>query len=135
MAAAVELTRRLASVSAHAGVDGPRLLPWQMRRITGYFEALSTYAPDLTELAELCGVSSRHLRRLFKATTQRTIYDYNRDVWTGKAKRMLCETDLPLKEVSARLGFSDPGAFSVAFRRTAGVAPRRYRQQSRTRAV
>jgi AraC family transcriptional regulator len=131
MAAAVELTRRLKSLPRSAA-DGLRLLPWQMRRITSYFETLSSYDLNLDELAQLCGVSSRHLRRLFKATTRRTIYDHAREVWMGKAKRMLCDTDLPLKEISAQLGFSDPGAFSVAFRRTAGVAPRRYRQQSRS---
>jgi AraC family transcriptional regulator len=132
MTAAVELARRLTSANARSKAGPQQLLPWQLRRITGYFKSLASYAPDLTELADQCGVSSRHLRRLFKATTHKTIYDYASEVWTGKAKQMLCETELPLKEISARLGFSDPGAFSVAFRRAAGLAPRSYRQQSRS---
>jgi AraC family transcriptional regulator len=127
---AVELARRLRSVSDRARSEGLRLLPWQMRRINGYFDSLDTYAPDLGELAGLCGVGERHLRRLFKATTNRTIYEHATDVWTDKAKRMLAEGEIPLKEISARLGFADPGGFSVAFRRAAGVSPLKYRQQA-----
>jgi AraC family transcriptional regulator len=127
---AVELARRLRAASDRARSEGLRLLPWQMRRIGRYFEALDTYAPDLGEVAALCGVGERHLRRLFKATTNRTIYEHATEVWTDKAKRMLCEDDIPLKEISARLGFADPGGFSVAFRRAVGVSPLKYRQQA-----
>ncbi len=127
---AIELARRLRSASDRARSDGLRLLPWQMRRITHYFDNLDTYAPDLGEVATLCGVGERHLRRLFKATTNRTIYEHATDVWTDKAKRMLAEDDVALKEISARLGFADPGGFSVAFRRACGVSPLRFRQQA-----
>jgi len=128
---AVDLARHLRRVSARSKSDGPKLTPWQIRRITNYFDRLAVYAPDIAEVAGLCGVSDRHLRRLFKETTDRTIYEHARDIWTAKAKRMLSDTELPLKEISARLGFSDPGSFSVAFRRASGVAPRRFRQQSK----
>ena len=127
---AVELARRLRSVSDRARSEGLRLLPWQMRRITRYFDNLDSYAPDLGEVAVLCGVGERHLRRLFKATTNRTIYEHATDVWTEKAKRMLASDEIALKEISARLGFADPGGFSVAFRRAVGVSPLKFRQQS-----
>lgn len=126
---AVEMARHLRSADPRSRAAGQTLTAWQMRRITDYIETLSGYVPDITELADLCGVSSRHLRRLFKQTTNQTIYEYAKDVWTAKAKRMLSDTELSLKAISAELGFSDAGSFSVAFRRATGTAPKPFRQQ------
>ena len=84
---------------------------------------------NVTELAALCGISTRHLRRLFKQTTKQTLHEYVRDAWVAKAKSLLCDTELPLKEITSRIGFTDPSSFSMAFRRATGAAPRTFRQQ------
>jgi AraC-like DNA-binding protein len=44
---------------------------------------------------------------------------------------MLADTNMPVKDIAFRLGFSDPSAFSRAFRRWTGGAPASYRQQHR----
>jgi AraC family transcriptional regulator len=126
---AVELARHLRSVDAKRKSTAQQLTPWQMRKITHYVENLAGYAPDVEEVADLCGVSSRHLRRLFKQTTDQTIYEYARDVWAAKAKQLLSDTDLPLKEIWSRMGFASPSSFSVAFSRATGVSPKAFRQR------
>lgn len=47
----------------------------------------------------------------------------------AKAKSLLCDTEIPLKEITAQIGFTDPSSFSMAFRRATGAAPRTFRQQ------
>lgn len=46
-----------------------------------------------------------------------------------KAKTLLTETALPLKEISFRLGFPNQSGFSIAFRRCTGETPAKFRQQ------
>ena len=131
MLTAVELGRHFQAIEEHSRSPGQKLTPWQMNRITQYLENLSNYLPDVTDIAELCGISARHLRRLFKETTDQTIYQYSRDIWAAKAKAMLSDTRAPVKEIASRLGFSDASSFSIAFRRATGEPPKTFRQQFR----
>ena len=43
------------------------------------------------------------------------------------AERDLCQTDQPIAGVAYRLGYTSESAFSNAFKRIKGVAPRAYR--------
>ncbi len=131
MLMAVELGRHFHAIEENARSPSQKLTSWQMNRITQYLENLSNYLPDVTDIAELCGISTRHLRRLFKETTDQTIYQYARDVWAARAKTMLSDTRVPVKEIASRLGFSDASSFSMAFRRATGEPPKVFRQQFR----
>ena len=126
---AVDLARHLKSVEPQPEIIAGGLAPWQLRRIVGYIDAHPGVTGNVEELAALCGISCRHLRRLFKHTTKQTLHTYGRDAWVAKAKSLLCDTDQPLKEIASRMGFNDPGSFSAAFRRATGAAPRTFRQQ------
>jgi AraC family transcriptional regulator len=128
---AVELGRYFHALQDQSKPCAQKLSPWQMNRITQYVENLSNYLPDVSDVAELCGISARHLRRLFKETTDQTIYQYSRDIWAAKAKAMLSDTRVPVKEIASRLGFSDSSSFSTAFRRATGEPPKVFRQQFR----
>ena len=126
---AVDLIRHLRSIDPEPEMVAGGLAPWQLRRIIGYVDTHPGAMGNVTELAALCGISCRHLRRLFKQTTKQTLHEYVRDAWVTKAKSLLCDTELPLKEITSRIGFTDPSSFSMAFRRATGAAPRTFRQQ------
>lgn len=126
---AVDLIRHLRSIDPEPEMVAGGLAPWQLRRIIGYVDTHPGAMGNVTELAALCGISCRHLRRLFKQTTKQTLHEYVRDAWVAKAKSLLCDTELPLKEITSRIGFTDPSSFSMAFRRATGAAPRTFRQQ------
>ena len=126
---AVELARHLRSVDARSSSTVQTLSPWQMHRLTRYFESTSGYAPDIERMGQLCGIGTRHFRRLFKQTTDQSIQGYARTIWAAKAKALLSDTDLTLKEIWSELGFSNPSSFSKAFRKAAGQSPRAFRQQ------
>ena len=85
-------------------------------------------APTVDELAHLCNMSGRSLTRLFKHATGTTLQDFIQKTKMDRAREMLSSSDLCLKEISYKLGFSSPSSFSTAFKRLAGHSPLRYRR-------
>lgn len=110
--------------------DG-KLLPSHLNRVVDYIESTIQRCPTIDEIAATCDVSSAHLRRAFKNTTGRTIHDYVEKVRLNKAKALLSDTDLPLKEISYRLGFAASSTFSSVFRKLQGETPSDYRFRTR----
>jgi len=107
------------------------LAPWQLRRIQERIEAsLDRGYPNLSELAELCGISQSHLMRTFKASTGWQIQKYIAEERLKAAKVMLVEERCSCKEVSSRLGFGSPAYFTTAFRRMTGKTPTEYRSRA-----
>jgi hypothetical protein len=51
----------------------------------------------------------------------------------GLARQLLEDTDLPLAQIAATLGYADASAFSRAFRRWSGTAPSRWRAKAHPR--
>ncbi|TCM16588.1 AraC family transcriptional regulator [Novosphingobium sp. PhB165] len=86
-------------------------------------------APSLPELASLCQLSLRQLVRAFHAETGRTVGDYVQHVSLERARQMLRSSMLPVAEIARKVGFSNPSAFSAAFRRACGETPSSYRKQ------
>lgn len=116
--------------------DSLPLTHWQLRRIQERIQAsLELGYPNLSELANLCGVSQGHLARAFKAATGWQIHKYICEERVNTAKTMLAREQLSCEEVSVRLGFKSPGYFSTAFRRVTGKTPREYRRQAIARNV
>ena len=85
--------------------------------------------PSLSELSDLAGVSLRHLTRSFKESTGMTVYAYIEQVRFEKARALLADTDLLVKDIAYRLGFSCASSLSVAFRKLAGESPQDYRKR------
>jgi len=106
-----------------------KLAAWQLRRITDYVESMVEPTPSIERLAQLCEISSRHLRRAFRESTGTAISDYVKETRLLKAKSLLVDTDLALKEIAFRLGFSSPTTFGVAFAKDTGLTPKLYRDR------
>jgi len=104
-----------------------RLAAWQYRRIADLL-AEDDSTPSVQELAALCGVSPRHLLRLYRNLAGESMIAHIERERTQRAKKLLLDQDLPVKEVAARLGFANAGSFSSAFRRATGMTPRLFRQ-------
>ena len=130
---AVELARHFLQEGANLRVrtrEG-KLLPSHLNRVIEYIESSSHKCPTIDEIALMCDVSSAHLRRAFKNTTGHTIHQYVETTRLNKAKALLSETDLPLKEISYRLGFAASSTFSSVFRKSQGETPSGYRCRTR----
>ena len=49
-----------------------------------------------------------------------------------EAQRLLRETDLPIAEIAERVGYANPGHFSVAFHESFSMTPSEYKKIVRT---
>jgi len=133
---AVDIARHLMRRQAAAQRRTGGLSRGRMRLIE---ERLRSEAPlpTLAELAADCDLSTRHLARAFQQETGRTIGEYVAAAGLERALRLLSESDLAVKEIAARLGFSSAASFAFAFRRSTGRRPsdvRKMRPRERSAA-
>ncbi len=82
-------------------------------------------------LAAHTGMSIRNFARMFKQETQITPADYVESLRIDAARRMLEDTENPLKRVADRCGFGGPNALRRTFLRRLGVTPTDYRRRFR----
>lgn len=104
------------------------LAPWQMRRLESYVREHLSDDLSLQSLAELLGMSTRHLSRVVKQDKGISVHRWVAELRFAEAQRLLAENDLSLQEISQRTAFKSAAAFSVAFRAAAGLSPSEYRR-------
>jgi AraC-like DNA-binding protein len=80
-------------------------------------------------LAREAGLSRSNFAATFKAVTGETPLDYLTGWRLYRAKVLLRESDLHLKEIALRVGYETDTALSRVFRRSQGVAPGEWRRQ------
>lgn len=107
----------------------------RVRQIRNYVTSFAEGSPTLADVAVACNMSVAHLRRLFKQATGQTLHDYIEEVRITRAQTLLAQTPALLKEVSYTLGYCHPSAFSFAFKRATGEAPRAYRERYELGAI
>jgi AraC family transcriptional regulator len=126
----VDLHRHFRATRDAAPYSVGRLSPKKWRLLEEMIH--STTHPHLTmeSLASRCGFSSRHLSRVFRKTTGKTLGDFVAEVRIDRAKRRLADRDGLIKEIAYDCGFRSQSAFAHAFRRATGQTPQQYRQNS-----
>jgi AraC family transcriptional regulator len=127
----IELARYLTGIEELPHTGG--LSPRNLRRIDERL-AQDGAPPSLTDLADLCGLSVRHLTRAFRTSRRRSIGDYIAECRMQRAKHLLAE-GMSVKWIAYTMGFSSPAALSSAFRRATGERPRDYAGRSASTAV
>ncbi len=94
---------------------------------------LHTHVADRVTLGQLAGACCSNLYTLcrrFHETYGRPPLAYHRSLKIAESVRLLQETNLSIKQISYRLGFSSPFHFSSAFKQERGVSPRGFRSTS-----
>jgi len=79
---------------------------------------------DLTQLALIAQVSTRHLNRLFVEAFNQSVMDFYRDMRLDTGRRLIRSTAMNIGEIAEATGFSNPGHFSNAYKARFGVRPR-----------
>jgi AraC-like DNA-binding protein len=85
-------------------------------------------------IAKQVGATRRTLERHFKKHLGRTLLQELVSCRLQRAKRMLCETHVPIKYVAYAAGFSSMPSFCKVFRREIGITPGDYRKSKTRRA-
>lgn len=83
--------------------------------------------PTLGELAKSTGLSRTYLSYVFKEVTGMRLQDYLTRIRLEKAKDLLGNIDLKIKQIAHEAGFSDPNYFCRAFKRKTGLNPTNWR--------
>ncbi len=74
--------------------------------------------------------SKSYLFRLFKAKTGKTIISYFTELKISRAKQLLRENELSVREIAERLAFAAPDYFTKTFKRITGMTPLAYKKRS-----
>lgn len=82
---------------------------------------------SVTDIAEVMHFNPRYLMRAFKKKTEMSIVEYITKVRIDKAKELLKETKLPVKEIASMVGYADYAYFTRVFKKEVGTSPNQYR--------
>ncbi|MCE9629512.1 MAG: DNA-binding transcriptional regulator [Planctomycetia bacterium] len=90
--------------------------------------------PDITALAEEVCLSRPGLEARFRAVVGRSIHDESVRIRVAAIRRLITQTDLPLKAISARAGFGSVQYMTTFLHRHTGTTPARLRLLERSPA-
>lgn len=80
----------------------------------------------LSDYVHLC---PEHLLRVFKKQEGVTVLQYINDMKLSRAKQLLSESDMQVKDIAVELGFTSAGYFGRFFKSKMGMTPNAYREQ------
>ena len=93
----------------------------------GFIWTRSHYPITVPKIAQALGVNRRTLERRFTAERGHSILDEINDCRLSRAKRLLEETDLPIKVVTHLAGFSSEQRMRATFLGREGILPSEHR--------
>lgn len=105
-----------------------RLDARQLAMVKDLVEQSPASGVTLDVLGAACGLTGRELATMFKNTVGMTLRSYVAASHIDKAKLLLSDPQLMIKQVAGRSGFESAAAFTAAFRKATGVTPLQYRQ-------
>lgn len=85
----------------------------------------------MIEIANNCGISESSLYNIFKQQLGKTPNTVRQEIMCKKATELLCVTDIPIEEISYKMGFSSSSYFRKIFHSVYNTTPREYRKKSR----
>jgi two-component system response regulator YesN len=86
------------------------------------------YGKELTleEISRVVSVSPQYFSKLFKEETGFNFIEYLTNSRIEKAKELIKNTQMTMKEVCFEVGYNDPNYFSRLFKKIVGVSPTDY---------
>jgi transcriptional regulator GlxA family with amidase domain len=99
-----------------------------VRRCEDWLGAHFREIDAIKKVTDFAGIAERTLKRRFKAATGSSLIEYLQNLRVEEAKRLLETGSLPVDEISAEAGYSDPSFFRRLFKRRTGMTPSAYRR-------
>jgi AraC-like DNA-binding protein len=82
--------------------------------------------PDIASLAREAGMSEPKMRKLFKQTFGKGVFEYYQSMRMQEAAKLLKEKRLTVSDVGYQLGFTNLSHFSRVFEQHIGMKPKKY---------
>lgn len=84
----------------------------------------------IEEISKILGINETKIRKEFKIHYQKTIIDYISELRMLKAKKLIINKDLMIKEIAIDCGYEYVQNFTRAFKKKFGVSPEKLRTSS-----
>nr|MBQ8253471.1 helix-turn-helix domain-containing protein [Lachnospiraceae bacterium] len=83
---------------------------------------------SLDDVSREVDISPYYFSKIFKEETGENFIEYVTNIRIGKAKELLQNSDMSMKEICSAVGYSDPNYFSRTFKKNVGVTPTEYKE-------
>jgi AraC family transcriptional regulator len=103
------------------------LSPHKLSRIQSFINEHFGESIAVQQLAAVVHMSPYHFARMFKKATGQPPHAYITMRRLERARQLLTDSDLPLVEVAASVGFQTQAHFTDVFHKHTGVTPRAFR--------
>ncbi|MNZ76484.1 HTH-type transcriptional activator Btr [compost metagenome] len=110
-----------------------RMQPGTVERMKQYIMAHSEKDISLESMASEIGLSPFYISKLFKEQLGVNYIDFLTECRVEKAKQLMSDPSLSLKEITYEVGYHDPNYFSKVFKKVCGASPTDYRKGILTR--
>lgn len=82
------------------------------------------------DIGKLIGINQNKIRKEFKAHYHRTVSDYMAELRMLKAKKLITDREIMIKEIAIECGYEYVQNFTRAFKKKFGISPEKLRMES-----
>lgn len=112
-----------------------RLVPDVVQQIKQYIIMHSQEDISLEMIAKKVDLSPYYISKVFKDQLGINYIDFLTECRIQKAKSLMSDPELSLKEITFEVGYNDPNYFSKVFKKSCGIAPTDYRKAMLSKKV
>jgi two-component system response regulator YesN len=131
-----ESTEELKNISSQMIRSLSQLIPsLKQKQISALIQKAEAYLSahfeedlSLEEISKVVNLSPFYFSRLYKDETGKNFINRLIEIRIDHAKHYLLQTDIPIKELSTKVGYSDSNYFSKLFKKTTGYTPTDYKE-------
>ena len=111
-------------------------LTLEEKRLNSYIERSVNYIAEhfaeeikMSDVADECGLSESHFRRIFEESMSMKPLDYLNMVRIDKACEIIQTKDYAMEEVGFRVGYQTPSTFNRNFKKLTGKTPYQWKKE------
>lgn len=101
-----------------------------IRRAMEFIDKNYSGSITLDDISKELNISPHYFSRLYKAETGQNFIDHLTRLRMDRAKALVLESELSMKEIAYSVGYSDPNYFSRLFKKATGETPTEYKERA-----